>query len=289
MTLVRIVKTAQVTLTHTFQVDEVPTDAAGNVAVELKRLDGTSVNTANAVHAGTGQYRYAVPGQANLDLLTCDMTGTVAGAQVTVRDYVEIVGGHYFGLAAARAAHEGLASTTVYPTDGLAAARISVEQEFEDICRQAFYPRFARHKLAGRGTDRLSIPQHYPHRKLRTLRAITPVGGTAWDPADVAAVRISESGILTRPGGAVFGDLDYWLEYEHGWDYPPNRIIDVAVLRLRSLISANTTGVPDRAVSWYNADGGTFRLSTPGKQTTGVPEVDGVLERMTVQRRTVQA
>jgi hypothetical protein len=291
MSLIRVLQTAQVVVEHTFIDGETPIDAAGAVTATLKRLDGTTVDTATAGHPGApGLYTYTVPGQADVDMLTLDWQGSVGGAAVTVRDYIEIVGGHYFGLAAARVAHSGLGSTTIYPADLLAGRRIEVEQEFETICRQAFYPRFARHALSGQGTARLTIPQTLPHRMLRVVRAVT-VGGVAWSAPDVAAVGVSESGVLYRPGGASWpaGHQNIVVEYEHGWDFPPERIVTAAVLRLRSLIATNSTGIPDRAISYATTEGGTYRLSTPSKQRTGIPDVDGVLERYTLAPRTVFA
>jgi hypothetical protein len=277
MSLVRVIRTAQVTLTHEFRVDEVLTDAAGTVTATLKRLDGTTVNAASASHPGLGTYTYVLPGQTLLDSLTLDWTCTLAGAAISVRDYVEIVGDHLFGLAEGRAAHPGLASLTTYPPAFLAGKRIGVEQECEDICGRAFVPRFARVALSGRGTDRLVAP----NSEIRAVRAVT-VDGVAWSAPAVAAVGFSAAGVLRRPGGAIWpvGFGNVVVEYEHGWDFPPQGIRDAAILRLRSK-ATTTTGVPDRAISYTVAEGGVYRLSTPGKKRTGIPDVDGPYERYT--------
>src|SRR5215207_8266692 len=98
MSLVRVLRTAKQTLTHIFSVDEAATDLAGACTVTLKRLDGTVVETTTAAHPGVGTYTYSPPAQANLDMLTLDWSGTLAGAAITIRDYVEIVGGFLFSL-----------------------------------------------------------------------------------------------------------------------------------------------------------------------------------------------
>jgi hypothetical protein len=288
MSLVRLLKTAQVTLTHEFRVDETLTDAAGAVTAVVKRLDGTTVagSPFTAAHPGLGTYTFALPGQANLDSLTVDWTGSIGGAAVTVRDYVEVCGGFLFGLAEARAAHSGLSSTATYPSSMLAAKRIEVEQECEAICRQAFVPRFARETLSGLGTARLGTPRSM----LRTVRAVT-VDGVAWAAPDVAAVGVSDHGVLTRPAGALwpagFGNIV--VELEHGWDFPPEEIRQAGMLRLRSRLAQTRSGVPDRALSFSAADGGTYRLSTPSRQRTGIPDVDGPYERYTRAQRSVFA
>jgi hypothetical protein len=286
MSLVRIQKTARQTLTHVFSVDEVATDLTGDCTVTLKRLDGMTVDSATAGHPGLGTYTYALPAQANLDSLTLDWSGLLAGATVTVRDYVEIVGGFIFGLAEGRAAHSGLASTTTYPPALLAAKRIAVEQECERICRQAWVPRFERELLSGTGTSRLPLARMV----LRAVRAVS-VAGVAWSAPDVAAVAVSEHGILTRPGGAIWpaGASNIVVEYEHGHDFPPEDVKDAAILRLRSKAGQNTSSVPDRATSFTITDGGVYRLSTPNREKTGIPEVDGPYEGNQRQRRAVFA
>src|SRR6266542_4321437 len=104
MSLVRVLRTTQVVLSHTFYVDETATSATGSVTYSIKRLDGTVVTSGTA--AGpitTGVYTVTVPAQATLDVLTVDWTGVVAFATVTARDIVEFVGGFIFGLAEVRA------------------------------------------------------------------------------------------------------------------------------------------------------------------------------------------
>lgn len=282
MSLVRVLRTAQVTLTHVFYVDETPTDASGGVTATLKRLDGTVVNTAAAGHPATGTYTYTVPGQAQVDSLTVDWEGTVAGAAVSVRDYVEIVGGFLFGLAEARAAPPPL-DAVKYPSQTLATKRILVEQECERICRTAFVPRFMRVAIPGTGRSELLTP----HADLRALRAVRS-DGTALTAPEVAAIGVSSSGILVRPGGnvwpwadAIVGSLtpNVVLEYEHGLNQPPEEVRDAAIVRLRSRLTSTDTGVPYNAISFTAAEGGTYRLSTPSRERTGIPDVDAVYGR----------
>lgn len=273
MTLVRVLRTAQVVLSHTFYVDETATSATGTVAYAIKRLDGTAVSSGTASGpAPAGVYQVTVPAQSSVDILTLDWTGVISGATVTARDYVEVVGGFLFGLAEARAMPPVLDSVK-YPTATLAAKRITVERECEEICGQAFVPRFGRAAVsAGRPTLTL------PDVNIRTLRGVS-VGG----------VTISTTGLAVSASGVVSGgswpvstpNIPVIVEYEHGWDYPPEDLREAAMLRLRSRLSMGDSGVPQRALSFSVADGGTYRLSTPSKKRTGIPDVDGVYERYT--------
>lgn len=286
MSLVRVLRTAAVQLTHVFYVDETPTSASVGVTVAVTRLDGTAVSSGSATLGTPGSYTYTVPGQSTLDTLVVTWTATsIGGAVVTAADTVEIVGGYLFGLAEARALKTPL-SVVDYTTATLSGVRTEVEQECERICRQAFVPRFYRETLNGTGTDRLGLKR----MMLRRLRAVT-VSGVAWSAPDVAAVPPSENGIARRPAGSVWpeGVGNIVVEYEHGWDYPPEEIRVAAMTRLRSRLTPTSSGVPERAISWNTQDGGTYRLSMPGKQQTGVPAVDAVYERYTRLPRAVFA
>lgn len=283
MTYVRVLQTAQVVLSHTFYVDEAPTDAVGSVTCSVKRLDGTVVTSGTASGPVSHVYTFTVPAQTQLDMLTLDWTGTVAGASVTARDYIEIVGGYIFGLAEARAMPPVL-DVTRYPTDKLAQKRIGVEQECEEICGQAFVPRFARIKFTldsqTRGTT-LTSKMLLPSIQVRALRAITIDGVTQ----TLTGVTVSSAGVLR---GLAWTGTDLGttiiVEYEHGLDYPPEDLKDACMLRLRSRLSQGDSGVPQRALSFSVADGGVYRLSTPSGAKTGIPDVDGVYERYTFDR-----
>jgi hypothetical protein len=284
MGLIRILRTAAVTVTHTFYIDGAATDATGNVTATLRRLDGTLVNTATATHPGPpGVYTYPVPASAVLDTQRLEWSGTFGGVTVvSPPDYIEHVGGFLFGIAEARAAHRYLADVNRYPDTLLTAKRIEVENEFENICGQAFVPRYKRYALHGRGYEQLGTPDSM----LRTVRSVS-VGGVAFAQADLDAIACLDQGVLRRPTGAIWpaGYRNVLVEYEHGWDYPPPEIAEAGILRLRSRLSMTSTDIPDRAISFTPTEGGTYRLSTPSRDRIGIPEIDGVLQRPFYTRR----
>lgn len=284
MSLVRVLRTAQVVLSHTFYVDETATDATGAVTYSVKRLDGTVVASGSASGpAPTGVYAVTVPAQSQVDTLTVDWTGLIAGATVTARDIVEVVGGFIFGLAEARAQPPVL-DTLKYPTAKLAQKRIGVEQECEEICGQAFVPRFARVSFMldmNSGVNTLNSKLTLPHIGIRTLRAASINGVTQ----TLAGLTVSPSGVLRGLTWAgVITGTPVILEYEYGMDYPPEDLKDACMLRLRSRLSSGDSGVPQRALSFSVGDGGVYRLSTPSGNRTGIPDVDGVYERYTMDR-----
>lgn len=291
--LVRVLVTSAVTLSHTFAVDGAAADAGGPVTVAVKRLDGTAV-TSGTASQGTpsdGIYTFLLPAQATLDTLTVDWTGAFGGVAFTDRDFVEVVGGFLFGLPEAYSMRPVL-DPVKYPPAMVAAKRIEVEQACERICGQAFVPRFSRIALSGRGQARLVIPrsEHGGHTMLRAVRSIT-VTGVAWSAPDVAAVGFSDTGVLTRPGGTPWpaGSRNIVVEYEHGLDYPPEEVSTAGIVHLRSRLTPGDTTIPYRAISFQAAEGGTYRLSTPSADRTGIPDVDAVYARHPGPKRTAFA
>lgn len=284
MSLIRMLRTSQMTLTHTFFVDGVATAPTGTLqAVVTRAADGTAVAGSPFTFTVAGTLcSFTLAPQASLDLLTVDWTGTIGGATVTGRDYLEVVGGFLFDLPTAVARY----NLAAYTFAQLAAERTDVEQECERICRRAFVPRFAWETHNGSGTPQLGVLWPYV-RKVRAVR----VGGVAWSAGDVAALGFADHGVLTRPGGALWpaGAGNVVVEYEHGSDLPPGEVGDAAMTRLRSRLAAPKSGIPDRAQSYTVADGGVYRLSMPGAEATGIPDVDAVYQRWGRRRRAVFA
>lgn len=266
MSLVRVLASTKVTLSHTFYVDELATDAAGGVTVTVKRLDGTVVSTGAAGHPGpAGVYQYAVTAGADPDALTVDWFGIIAGALVTARDHIEVVGGYLFGLAEARAMRPPL-DTTRFPTAMLADQRVVVEQEFERICGKAFVPRFKREEV--RIINGTALPTEVNVRAIRSV-TINDVVTAGWQylHAGGAITDLHASSLYEKAT----------IEYEYGLDYPPEDIRQAAMLRLRARLTMGDNGVPSRATSFSVTDGGVYRLSVPSEFAVGQPEIDAVL------------
>lgn len=293
MSLIRVQRTAAATLTRTFYLDETPTDCSGAVSVAVTRLDGSSVTSGTASHTGatgSGQYTYTLPGGPTagtsatwqLDTLQVSWTGSIGGATVTLTDIVEVVGGFYFGLAEARASDSAISDPVKYPTAALAAARIQVEQECEEICYRAFVPRFRRVLLNGTGRDTIVTPDP----DLRALRAASisyTTGGDlqALSATDIARTVIGADGLLTRQYGLPwpYGRGNVLSEYEYGLDMPPEELRVAAMKRLRSVLTAKSSGIPDRVSSYTTQEGSTYRVTQPGRRSTGIPDVDAVYAR----------
>jgi hypothetical protein len=274
--LSRILINTHATLSHTFSVDEVPTDAAGAVTWTTTRWDGTPVASGTATHPGPlGQYTAVVNAGAVLDLWYVDWTGSVGGGTVIVRDIVEIVGGFIFTIAALRKAHKTIRDPSRYPTADLVRLRTQVEMEAEDIGGRAFVPRWGRYKLTGTWDQYLLLP-FMPIRKVRAV----VVNGIPYSQAMVDAIEPAESGVMYRPGGWPGWAYDNMIiECEHGLDMPSFVVTDAAITRARQLLTNNTTAIPGNATSWTTQDGGIYRVSAAGVRSTGYSDIDAAYLR----------
>lgn len=298
MSLIRVLQSTQATLSHTFTVDEVPTDASAGVTVTVRRLDGEQLATGAAGHTSgvDGVYTFVLTGGSvgppsltwQLDELVVEWSGNVGGAVVKVYDTVEVVGGYLFGITELRNEHVVLRDTRKYPAADMAAKRIQTEQECERICRQAWVPRFARETLSGRGRPYLATGGTTPNTMLRKVRKVI-VSGTTWTQDQIDAVRCTESGVFTLDGGAVWpaGTGNIVIEYEHGNDAPPETIRSAAMLRHRTRVARPSSSVPDRAKSWTSEDGAVYQATVPSADSTGVPEVDNDYFKYQRARRAV--
>lgn len=290
----RILRTQQVTLSHVFDPDEIPTAATGSVTVTLARLDGTVVSTGSATGPdATEAYTYPYAGSATLDILTVTWAATVAGdALILDQDRLEIVGAHMFGVGEARAADPAIADPTKYPTADIAAQRIVVEDEAANICGQSFAPRFAREILDGTGMAHLRLGWPLT-RAVRKVSVANTFGLPYIDftPTQLGLVAPGPDGVLRLDSGWNFGQPWVWgaiwpigrsniiVEYEHGLDVAPSEINRVGKIRVKSLLLQARSALPDRAERIAVTEVGTVLLAIPGQDRTGIPEVDAAYSR----------
>jgi hypothetical protein len=244
----------------------------GTVNVNVTRADGSALITGGAVSGtGTGARTLSLSTThtALLDRLTVTWISTGKGTLVS---YVEVVGGFLFSLAELTALKPTNATWT---TAQLVSTRMAVEESLEDACGVAFVPRYARETVSGTGTTGLLLK--WP--KVRAIRAASSTyNGTT--------TTLSASDLLGLTWGSYAGLYGYsWTQgypwivgYEHGYDGPPERVRQAALLLAKSWLFRGP--IDDRA-SVFNAgaDGGTYSLVVPGRNGSvfGLPEVDTVV------------
>lgn len=271
----RIVQGLSATLQHTFYSDGVATNPSPDSAtVTITRHDGTAIVTAQAaIEGGTGIVSYTVTPThtALLDTWTVAWTATFGGQAQTFTDVVEVAGGVLFTLVQARAL-KPLDSLTAYPTAAIVEARTMVETALEEACGVAFVPRYGKALFSGSGSSTMLLPP-----RIRSIRGAS-LDGVAIGQTGVDTMRVLPTGEAYYPGLWTSGFANYELAFEHGYDYPPPRVSQAALLWAKNFLVKGP--IDDRTTSVVSEDG-TFALSTPGMRgaMVGIPEVDAVIQQ----------
>lgn len=253
-----------VNLSHKFLDDEdVVTPAS--VSVTVYDATGVSVFTQADLVAVEGLYSAAA------GLLPQGAYRVVWSSPTHVDvEYVEVMGGQLFTIPEARASDSELIDAGDYPGAEIKHYREVVEVEFETITGRSFVPRTVRVPVETDGSDTAWLG-------LFDCAALTALEGP--DGALVAEdYRLESNGLLNGlsalPEGTVLvATVDY------GFRATPQDVKRAGLVRLRYLLAAESSGIPDRATSYVAAEGGTFTLATPGRSgyKTGIPDVDAVL------------
>lgn len=278
------------TLTHTWYVDETPTDPTGTPTYAIVDANGTAVSSGNATVVGSssGQTTAPLAAQTLTRHLTVTWVASVAGGSVTEVDYVEVVGGFFFTLADGRASNSALSSTSTYPTSALAAALLETEVECEEICDRAFVPRYRRLVIDGSGTGDLPLGVADVRSIRRVSMSDTPDGTfTDLTAAQLAALAVRSDRTVRRTDGDVWteGSQNVVVELEYGLNRPAVDLVDASKIRFRTFLTRPKSAIPDRAESFVVSEGGTFRIAQPGPWQTGIPDVDAAYDRYSLRER----
>lgn len=253
----------------------------GTVTVGATRADGTVLLAAGTATTADGTKRTVALTSAQtaaLNLLTATWTRTTDSTTHTTR--AEIVGGYYFSLAKARSSDPVLGDTQKYPDTDLLGYRHEIEDEFERITEVAFVPRFRRTALDGTGSRTLLLPTSLPRRVTAVAELADDGTPTAWSAGDLAGIRFDESGEITSTGRSFpCGRENVVVAWEHGHDRPPPDVLQAALLRLRHRAIRPKTAIPDRAQTFQLEGGTVYRLDQADRESTGIPDVDAVLDR----------
>jgi hypothetical protein len=184
----------------------------------------------------------------------------------------EVVGNFLFGIPEARASDMDLADAARFPAADIRHYREVVEDEFQTITGRSFTKRVRQIQFNGDGTQTVIVPLF----DVTAVQAVSDPSG----PLATAGWVLSPSGVLQAPYAFTEG-VTYTLTLEYGVQYPPDDIKRAGLLRLRSLLTAERSGIPDRATAFVAAEGGNFTLAVAGRNgyETGIPDVDAILNR----------
>ncbi|MFD3464800.1 hypothetical protein ACFWWM_00230 [Streptomyces sp. NPDC058682] len=237
------------------------------VSVTVRDAMGDTVYTGAATSSGD-EWTTSLPAQAE-GVYTVDW---VAGTTATDRDTFEVVGGFLFSLPEARGSDMDLADPARFPTAELKHYREVVEAEFERITGRSFVPRTVRVEVEADDTPSLFLGYF-------DVSALVAVEGPS-GAVDTAGWSVDSAGFVRAPYPLPDGDR-YTVTFTYGLAQVPEDAKRAGLLRLRSVLTAERSGIPDRATAFVAAEGGNFTLATPGRNgyETGIPEVDATLGR----------
>jgi hypothetical protein len=237
------------------------------VTVTVRDALGATVYTGSATSSGT-EWSATLPAQPE-GVYTVSWQ---AGTSATDRDRFEVVGAFLFTIPEARGSDMDLADVTRFPTAEVKHYREVVEDEFERITGRSFVPRTARVEVEADDTATVFLGYF-------DVAALVAVSGPS-GAVDMAGWAVEPSGFVRAPYDLRDGDR-YTVTFTYGFPQAPEDVKRAGLLRLRSLLTAERSGIPDRATAFVAAEGGNFTLATPGRNgyETGIPDVDAALTR----------
>ncbi len=253
-----------------------PGVATGDVSVSVfsTRLE-TTQGPFVATNVGGGIYSYMLTSSmaSLVDELRLTFMGTVAGVAYSRKEWVEIAGAHYFGIAEARAV--GRIEAT-FSDDEIAKQRAAVEDQIEANCDTSFVARYVEQRTAGRGQF-IRLSENYV---LNLIKAVE-------DDVDVTSeVELDGRYVWRNPTSASVslgewssGHRNVLLKYEAGYDEtPPSDLRRKAIQAVRAnLLVERRQGLPPQAVT-IGTEAGTLRLAVAGlRQPFGIPDIDAVV------------
>lgn len=264
----RFLKGRPLNLSRSFYEDDEETPmAVSSVSVTLSDWQGGVIATSPAATTGDGTYTVSFPAQP-LGLYTA----TWNADSLSEVETLEVVGGFLFTVPEARNSDEYLSDKVAFPAAEIIHYREVVENEFEQITGRSFTTRIKVHSFTGDGSREYValIPD------AQAIESAS-INGTA--VTDLTGWTVNRLGKITVPDNTVANEDAVTLRVRYGYTTPPPDIARVGMIRLRSLLAAEDSGIPDRATTFTASEGGTFRLATPGqgKWRTGIPEVDSKL------------
>lgn len=255
-----------VTLSHTFLDDETLLSPS-SVAVTVTRVGATTPAAQGDAVPNGDAFEFAA-GLLPEGVYAVRWDGGIA----VDTDQFEVVGGYLFSIPEARESDEALTADR-YAAEEIRHYREVVEDEFERIAGRSFVPR-TKHIPVG------DVPGCGDFLPLLDVRTITVVGGTS-DGVELEFERVGPFAVMPElPADEATGVVDATgIDVAYGFVRAPEDVRRVGMVRLRYLLAAERSGIPDRATTFQPAEGGTYTLATPGRgeSRTGIPEVDAVL------------
>lgn len=221
----------------------------------------------------TGVYAYKIAPNLipDVDLLRAVWTASIGGtAGQEFTTVAEVVGGYITTLDAIERAAVGVTLTP----DDLVRGREYAERWLEDECKCAFRPRYRREQRDGKGRTKIKLERPRP----LALRSVT-IGTTTLTAAELAAITLKPSGALYRSAGWASGEGNIVVIYEHGFEHPPEPVVNAATRLAAHYLTPNPMSYDERATR-IDTEAASYSLVTPGQRGAvhSLPEVNAVVD-----------
>lgn len=242
-----------------------PDTTTTTITVAVDRGDGSELLAAGTVTTQSGSKHTVALTRAQTatpDRLTCTWSSS---SDVVATTTVDLVGAHWFSLAELRN-RRGVAKRS---DDELRAARDAWADLADRVTGVAWVPRWGRETFRHHGGRRI-VPEW---AKVRSVVSCVADGATI----DVSDWELDAGGgvIITD---TEIGHVEVVLTYLHGYDRPPQPLIDAGLEFCEWHLTGDRNGISPRALGFTAADGGTYRYASASVDNpTGLPDVDAML------------
>lgn len=246
------------------------------VTISSDRL-GTAILTNAPTSGGPGPTRsigLTSAQTASLDYLTLVWT---AADGSTLTNYAEVVGGFIFSIGRARRLSP-LQDTTAYTSDALLECRTLAESALEDICGVAFTPRYLREEMSIESYGLLRGSR----RRIRNVQEITTwmsdsSGGHQQPIPSLSGMQIINGADVYFPSFWNWYSRPIMMAYEHGYDFPPPRVGNAALLLARRWLIESPWD--ERTTGFRTREGGEMSILTASHSDPfDLPEVVAVAD-----------
>jgi len=208
-----------------------------------------------------------------LDDLTVVVSATVATLAEKQTFMVQVVGAHYCTIGSLREEKQ-LDDQQRYPDALVAEIRDELCEYVEQAADVSFTPRFGEENHVGDGTDHLVLRTN----QVRSITAIT-IDGVSQSLTDFEL--LAGDRLWRRSGVAFNWHLPVIVQFEHGHDTPPMKLVREVKKAIRSELLGRGAQAPTNMLYEQTADGLTVRYSTPdwsAGRFTGTMTLDAAIQ-----------
>ena len=258
---------------YTEPFDDVPSSVT---VAAVRASTGATISTAPTATVVGQRVKVTLTAAAHtntLDDLTLTVSATVATLAEKQTIPVQVVGAHYCTIGSLREEKQ-LDDQQRYPDALVAEVRDELCEYVEQAADVSFTPRFGEENHVGDGTDHLVLRTN----QVRSITAIT-IDGVSQSLTDFEL--LAGDRLWRRSGVAFNWHLPVIVQFEHGHDTPPMKLVREVKKAIRSELLGRGAQAPTNMLYEQTADGLTVRYSTPdwsAGRFTGTMTLDAAIQ-----------